>query len=198
MKKHGSNTNIISQAVLRLWTKLLWLRAPLTFLHAISGIKPQNMFPEISALTTWPLRHPLNFVTMLGRYHYSSTTYTDHWLKFFTKLANNFLDDEFKLHLFLTLVDLIGTWRCNRDELTERKLWLAAIKWIRYVRVLSLLHPEWSSTSGCAKCGGWKGALQALFMARHHCLIWMKSLELFMPNISGQIHCILISSQMCR
>ena len=34
MKKHGSNTENISHAVLRLGTKLWWLRAPLTFLRA--------------------------------------------------------------------------------------------------------------------------------------------------------------------
>ena len=33
MKKHGSNTENISYAVLRLGTKLWWRRAPLTFLH---------------------------------------------------------------------------------------------------------------------------------------------------------------------
>ena len=31
MKKHGSNTENISQPVLRLGAKLWWLRAPLTF-----------------------------------------------------------------------------------------------------------------------------------------------------------------------
>ena len=34
MKKHGSNTENISPAVLRLGTKLWWHIAPLTFLHA--------------------------------------------------------------------------------------------------------------------------------------------------------------------
>ena len=42
MKKHGSNTENISHAVLRLGTKLWWPRAPLTFLHATSGIEPQT------------------------------------------------------------------------------------------------------------------------------------------------------------
>ena len=43
MKKHGSNTENISHAVLRLGTKLWWLRAPLTFLHATSGFEPQTL-----------------------------------------------------------------------------------------------------------------------------------------------------------
>ena len=43
IKKHGSNTENIYHAVLRLGTKLWWLRAPLTFLHATSGIKPQTL-----------------------------------------------------------------------------------------------------------------------------------------------------------
>ena len=43
MKKHGSNTENISRAVLRLGTKLWWLRAPLTFLHAASGFELQTL-----------------------------------------------------------------------------------------------------------------------------------------------------------
>ena len=43
MKKHGSNTENISHAVLRLGTKLWWLRAPLTLLHASSGIEPRTL-----------------------------------------------------------------------------------------------------------------------------------------------------------
>ena len=46
MKKHGSNTEYISQAVLRLGTELWRLRAPLTFLHVTSGIEPPTLFPE--------------------------------------------------------------------------------------------------------------------------------------------------------
>ena len=84
MKKHGSNTENISQAVFRLGTKLWLLRALLTFLHATSRIEPQTLFPEPSVLTTKPLRQPLKFENMLGRHHYSSTTETDqgnnrHW-----------------------------------------------------------------------------------------------------------------------
>ena len=67
MKKHGSNTENISHAVLRLGTKLWWLRAPLTFLHATSGNEPHTPLPESSALHTRPPRQPLKFETMLGR-----------------------------------------------------------------------------------------------------------------------------------
>ena len=74
MKKHGPNSENISQAVLRLGTKQWRLRAPLTFLHATSGIEPQTLLPESSALPTRPPRQPLKFETMLGRHHYSSTT----------------------------------------------------------------------------------------------------------------------------
>ena len=56
MKKHGSNTENISHADLRLGIKLWWLRAPLTFLQVTSGLKPQILQPESSALTTRPLR----------------------------------------------------------------------------------------------------------------------------------------------
>ena len=72
MKKHGPNSENISQAVLRLGTKQWRLRAPLTFLHATSGIEPQTLLPESSALPTRPPRQPLKFETMLGRHHYSS------------------------------------------------------------------------------------------------------------------------------
>ena len=54
MKKHGPNSENISQAVLRLGTKQWRLRAPLTFLHATIGIKPQTLLPESNALTTRP------------------------------------------------------------------------------------------------------------------------------------------------
>ena len=60
MKKHGSH------AVLRLGTKLWWLRAPLTFLHATSGTEPWALFKELNALTTRPLRQPLKFETLFG------------------------------------------------------------------------------------------------------------------------------------
>ena len=43
MKKHGSNTENIAHAVLRLGTKLWRLRAPLTFLHTTSGFEPQTL-----------------------------------------------------------------------------------------------------------------------------------------------------------
>ena len=42
-KKHGSNAENISHAVLRLGTKLWWLRAPLTFLHVTSGFEPPTL-----------------------------------------------------------------------------------------------------------------------------------------------------------
>ena len=77
MKKHGSNAENISHAVLRLGTKLWWHGAPLTFLHATSGFDPQTLQPESSALTTRPLRQPLKFETMLGRHHYLQA-YLDH------------------------------------------------------------------------------------------------------------------------
>ena len=64
MKKDGSNTENTSHAVLRLGTKLWWLRAPLTFLHVTIGIEPQTLLPESNALTTRPLRQTLKFETM--------------------------------------------------------------------------------------------------------------------------------------
>ena len=74
MKKHGPNSENISQAVLRLGKKQWRFRAPLTFLHATIGIEPQTLLPESSALTTRPPRQTLKLETMLGRIHYSSTT----------------------------------------------------------------------------------------------------------------------------
>ena len=64
MKKHGSNKENISQAVLRLGTKLWWLRAPITFLHVTIGIELRTLLPESNALTTRPMRQPLKFETM--------------------------------------------------------------------------------------------------------------------------------------
>ena len=37
-----------------------WLRAPLTFLHATSGIELEILYPEPSALTTRPLHSGFN------------------------------------------------------------------------------------------------------------------------------------------
>ena len=77
MKNQSPIPENISQAVLRLGTKLWRLRAPLTFLHATSGFEPLTLLPESSALTTRPQRQPLKVGPYVRRHHYSSTISTD-------------------------------------------------------------------------------------------------------------------------